>query len=93
MIIQMVKPLDHFGIRNLILGHIAKHLTPCHFAHGALLNDLAVFFLTKHAGDKANIVFQIFGNTDTVFFGRQIDDAVCLSENMLCNFIIPMVTI
>ena len=76
MIIQSVKVLDFLGICDLIFRHITDHFASGHLTHGALFDYLSVLFLSENTGDITDILRQVFGNANAVFFGSQIEDSV-----------------
>lgn len=78
MVIQSVKDLNILRVGDLILCHKADHLAACHFAHGALFNDLTVLFLAEDAGDESNSFRKVLCDTDAVFLGGKIDNAARL---------------
>ena len=90
MIIQSVKALDLLGICDLIFRHITDHFPSGHLAHGPLFDYFTVLFFAKNAGDIADILWQIFGDTNAVLLGRQIEDAVRFIKEVFGKPITPV---
>ena len=67
---------------NPAFSQITHHFSPGHFTEGALFDDLPILFFPEYTGDKPDMGRQVSGNTDTVFFGSQIEDTVGFGEEM-----------